>query len=137
MEGFIIKFGNAITSALGLSSEAVGIIMVIGLAWFYHFKWKPFSDMLDAHVQNEIDANGSYAERAAERDRITNKLQDSLAKIDSMLDTNGTGITNVEHALNSSSREQAKMISDIDSMRMELIKISTQLSMSPNARSLT
>lgn len=136
MESFIVKFGNAITGALGISNEAVGIIMIIGLVWFYKFRWIPFSKELANHVKSEDDANGTYKQRAEERDRLALKLQESLDKIDTLLDAQGSNIEKVDRTLESTDKERSKMIADIDSIKMELIKISVQLSMSPNARSL-
>ncbi len=137
MENFIIKLGNAITGALGISNEAIGLVVTIGIIWFYIFKWRPFQTVLMAHIQNETDANGSYAERAAVRDEITKKLQESLEQIDLVLSRQSESISKVDSTLRLSEKERAKLVQDVDTIKMELIKISTQLSMSPNARSLS
>jgi len=137
MENFIIKLGNAITGALGISEEALSLIMSLGIIWFYLFRWKPFQAVSMAHIQNETDASGSYVERAAIRDEITKKLQESLKQIDLVLSRQSSSISKVDSTLKLSENERAKLVQDVDTIKMELIKISTQLSMSPNARSLS
>ncbi len=136
MEKFIISFGNSITGALGISNEAMGLIMVIGLIWFYIFKWKPLASSLSSHVLDESDASGNYTQRAADRDKVAKQLQSSIDKINVLLDVQSATIHKVDNGLAATEKERNKMIQDVENIKMELIKISIQLSMSPNARNL-
>jgi len=136
LEHFIVKLGNAITTALGISSEATTTIMAIGMVWFYFFRWKPAQAILLQHADEESDANGSYTTRAEARDRVTSEIKELLIQVNKLLDDHKDNLSTLRNEMDKATTDRVHTNSTLEIIKTDVTRISTIISMSPNARSL-
>jgi len=136
MESFIVKLGNSLTTAFGISAGATSTLLTLGVIWFYIFKWKPMQKLLEVHALEEADANGSYAERAAERDRATEEMNKTLNELNVVLTAQKDHISKMKTEIEKAQFDRDRTTTLLENMRTDLTKITTIMAMSPNARSL-
>lgn len=137
MDGFIIKLGNALTTALGISIEATSTLLLLGLIWFYVFKWRPYAKSIDNHMKEEVDANDNYIVKSSERDRLSEDMRKSIVELNDVISELVESLDKAKLDRDSIMRDSQETRRIVIRMKEEIIRINIRLEMSPNARSLS
>lgn len=166
METTLLKIGDGIANALGVSDKAMVTLTFLMFLWFYFQRWKPFVETLNEHIQASDNSEKTNIERVKEhqdtilsmydvvediKDRMikyeesnnndhsedrsrAELLLNECKKLQEKLDRQEKIVDKINNKTNA--EQYKKIADDLDYLKIELTKIVTRLSISPNARDL-